>query len=131
MPDGISLIPSISVVTLYVAYGLTVIRSEITRCSCAFGISIERTLSFISKLGASIITLPWASFSATHFAYTVVFSVTVSAEKFHLVVKSASLYQPTKIYPAFVGFVGALATLPYKIDWLATSLPPIELKVRS
>lgn len=43
-----------------------------------------------------------------HFAYNVVATVTVSVVKFHAVVSQASLYHPAKVYPVFVGGVGAV-----------------------
>lgn len=47
----------------------------------------------------------------THLAYNIVSDVTTSVAKSHLLIQSASLYQPSKIYPSFVGILGSSIVL--------------------
>ena len=48
----------------------------------------------------------------SHFAYNVMFCITVSVAKSHAFIHSASLYQPLNSYPVLIGFSGWVIVLP-------------------
>ena len=119
-------VPAMSVDTLYCAQGLTVMCAENGNTVVAFGSSMYKLSPVIVMPPEAIISAPAASVDGTQRAYNVMFSVTVSEEKFHCVSCAASRYQPTNMYPSRVGAFGRVSKLPYLTTAADTALPPME-----
>ena len=69
--------------------------------------------------------------SSIHFAYTVISAFTnVLLVNSFPSLHAASVYQPSNVYPAFVGAVGKIITVPSSTFSMGTtSLPPLLLNV--
>ena len=72
----------------------------------------------------------WVPCGLIHLAYIVVLEVIDEDSKLYLVVNDEFVYQPSKMYPSFVGGgAGNDAELPWVTCCDATEVPPLELNV--